>query len=152
MSFATPQDLVDRWRPLSPSEMARAGTLLEDAADLIRSEFRRAGWTIDERITAGAVTDRDLLAVSVDMVKRVLMASVDHAPMAQVQQTAGPFSQSGTFVNPTGDLYLIRRDRRRLGLGGQVAFTVPMGSVSVLHKPWCSLHFGATYCDCGAVA
>jgi hypothetical protein len=30
------------------------------------------------------------------------------------------------------------------------AFSISMLGASSIHQPWCSLHFGATYCSCGA--
>lgn len=123
-TYATVSDLVDRWRPLSPAEEERAGTLLADAAVRIRVECP----DVDERLAAvpPGLDPAVPLIVSCEMVKRAMLAPVDQAPMQQMQQTAGPFSQSGTFVNPTGDLYLTRAERRMLGCGGQRATSVSM--------------------------
>lgn len=153
-AYATVSDLVGRWRPLSSTaDTQRATVLLEDAAEEIRSEFAREGWTVEGRIAEGAVTERALLITSVEMVKRAMLAPVDQAPMQQMQQTAGPFSQSGTFVNPTGDLYLTKKDRRRLGLGGQQAFTVASESSWLpVHAPYCAYLWDGEACTCGAVA
>lgn len=145
--YATAQDLADRWRPLTPDEETRAGVKLRDAA----TRMRAACPDLDERLASGVLDPDVPLIVSCEMVRRAMLAPVDQAAAGQVQQTAGPFSQSVTYTNPTGDLYLTKAERQMLGCGGQSAFTVPMGSVSgAVHRPWCNLAFGADYCSCGA--
>lgn len=145
--YATTADLVARWRPLTVSETATASVLLSDAAVRIRSEFP----DVDERIAADPQTlDPDIpKMVSCAMVKRAMLASADQAVAGSIQQTAGPFSQSTTFVNPTGDLYLTSAERRMLRTSAQKAFTVRMTDPTPLHLPWCASMFGALYCSCG---
>lgn len=128
-AFATAQDLADRWRPLSPAEETRATVLLGDAAARIRAAVP----DVDARIDDGTLDPELPLIVSVEMVRRAMLAPVDQAPAGQVQQTAGPFSQSVSYVNPTGDLYLTRDERRMLGGGRQRASSVDM---TPPHTPW----------------
>lgn len=123
MAYATVNDLEARWRPLSDAEKPRAEVLLDDAAALIDT----ACPSLADRIADGDESaSRAALMVSCSIVKRAMISPVDQAPMSQYQQTAGPFSQSGTFANPSGDLYLTKADKRLLGCGQQVAFTVPL--------------------------
>lgn len=121
--FATVSDLEARWRPLTPAETATATTLLDDASAQVRVECP----DVDDRLTATPPTlDASIpRRVVCAMVKRAMLAPVDQAPMTQMQQTAGPFSQSGTFVNPTGDLYLTKTERRLLGCSRQRAASIP---------------------------
>lgn len=150
--FATTDDLEQRWRPLNSDEQARAEVLLGDAAVRIRV----ACPGIDAKITATAPAVPELdpdvpKIISCEMVKRAMLSPVDQAPMSQTQETVGPFSRGGTYVNPTGDLYLTKAEKQMLGCGGQQAFTIGMNSrTGIVHAPWCSLAFGATYCSCGA--
>lgn len=131
--YATAQDLSDRWRPLSPAEQTRATVLLGDAGTKIRA----AAPGVDDRLASGDLDPDVPLLVSVEMVRRAMLAPVDQAPMTQVQQTAGPFSRSGTFANPTGDLYLTKAERRMLGGGGQRAFTVDTApDLEAPRPPW----------------
>lgn len=126
MSYATVDELQERWRPLDDAERSRAETLLEDAALVIDVECP----TVVVRIDAGDdLAMRAATRVSCEMVKRAMMASVNAAPMDQFQQTGGPFSTSGTFVNPTGDVYLSKGDRRLLGCRRQKAFSVDLAGV-----------------------
>lgn len=148
--FATSDDLAARWRPLSASEQSMATVLLGDASAYIRVEFA----DVDERIAAtpqclDPAVPRMIVCA---MVKRAMLAPVDQGAATAVQQTAGPFSQSTTFANPTGDLYLTSRERKMLTASGQQAFTVSMSAESPLaaHALSCSLRFGALQCSCGA--
>lgn len=129
--YATAQDLADRWRPLSPAEQERATVLLGDAATRIRASAPN----VDERIAAGSLDPGIPLLVSVEMVRRAMLAPVDQAPAGQVQQTAGPFSQSISYTNPMGDLYVSKAERKMLGGGAQGAFTVDLAPDMVAPLP-----------------
>lgn len=122
-SFASPDDLEKRWRPLTMAERDTAEVLLGDASVEVRSALTRAGIT-GEQIDADAAK-----IVVCGMVKRSMIAGDAAAGVTTAQETTGPFSRSFTYSNPTGDLYLTKRERQLLGLGLQSAFTIPMGSV-----------------------
>lgn len=95
------------------------------------SRFVRAQCAdIDRRITDDELDPALVTDIVCLMVHRSTPAD-SHAGLAQVQQTAGPFSQGGTVANPHGDLYLTKAERKSLGCGGQVAFTVPLGTYPV---------------------
>ena len=124
--FATIDDLEKRWRPLTTAERPRADTLLEDASAQLRVECR----DLDARLTItppATVPDLDPAVprrVVCAMVKRAMLAPVDQGAVTAEQQTAGPFSQSLTFSNPNGDLYLTKAERKLLGCDGQKAFMI----------------------------
>jgi len=147
-AFASATDLAARWRPLTPAEETMADTLLGDASLIVRSECP----DVDARLsTIPPALDPDVPKMVVcAMVKRAMIAGVDVEGVTNTQQTAGPFSQSMTYSNPMGNLYLTKAERKLLGCGGQEAFTVatPIAGSSA-HLPWCSLAFGALYCSCG---
>lgn len=129
MVYATVQDVEDRWRPLSAADAARAAVLLEDAAVEIDSACP----------PTDPLTDAEArLIVSCRMVKRAMATpgGVDGVGVESVQAGAGPFQQTQRFVNPSGDLYLTKADRRLLGCGDQVAFTVPMGNWAPIAPDW----------------
>lgn len=136
--FASVSDLEERWRPLTPAEKSRAEVLLEDASAQVRVEAPG----IDERITiqeGATAPELDPIIprrVVAEMVKRAMLASPDQPALANYQQTSGPFSQSGTFVNPTGDLYLTKTERRLLGVGRPRAFTIDAGPTVADVPPW----------------
>lgn len=111
MSFATVSDLEARWRTLDDAEKARAEVLFEDAAAIIEAEGMDVSKP-DEAVLAL------LKMVSCDMVKRAMLSSSVHPAATQSTMSVGPFSESFTFANPTGDLYLTKAEKRRLGIGG----------------------------------
>ncbi|WP_065962846.1 Gp19/Gp15/Gp42 family protein [Curtobacterium sp. UCD-KPL2560] len=120
-SFASTDDLEKRWRPLTEAERDTAEVLLEDASVEVRSALARSGVT---------VVDADAAKLVVcGMVKRSMIAGDTAAGVTTTQETTGPFSRSFTYSNPTGDLYMTKREKQLLGLGLQTAFTIPMGSV-----------------------
>lgn len=126
-TFATITDLQSRWRALSDIEKTRAETLLMDASVIIATMCAQSSITIDTTDELQAMT---LEAITCEMVKRAMLSPIDQAPMSNYSQTAGSYSESGTFVNPTGDLYLTSSEKKRLGIGKQRMFSIkPTGGV-----------------------
>lgn len=105
--FATVTDLELRWRKLLSTEQTLASTLIDDASDLIVTQCPR--WA-----NASAAT---LTRVTCAMVKRAML-NMDRAGVTQSTQTAGSFSESASYSNPDGDLYLTSNERRSLGGSG----------------------------------
>lgn len=148
VAFAEVSDLEARWRPLNPEESTRAGVLLEDASSMLRVELPE----IDARLDAVPPTlDAGIPRMIVcKMVQRAMQSGAEGAAVTALQQTAGPFSQSTSYANPQGDLYLSKAERKMLGLGRASAFSIDTRrSGRSGHLPWCSLMFGAVYCSCG---
>lgn len=112
--FASSDDLKARWPDLSDTEVAE--TLLSDASQLIRDTC--PGWA--------QASEATLKAIACAMVKRAIIAGSDNAGLSSTQETTGPFSQTWNFSNPTGDLYLTRTEKQRLGQGRQRAFSISM--------------------------
>lgn len=112
--FATVDDVATRWRTLSESETTRCTALLADASDLIRTScpnWQTAGETSLRRVTCAAVI-------------RALQTA-DMAGVTQSSQTAGPFTQSWSYSNTGGDLYLTKAEKKTLG------GTVQCGSIDM---------------------
>ena len=116
-AFATVADYAARCGPVEDVDEGRVDALLEDASAYLRGAYRRHMGT---RYLAGAnqTFDENVKAVCVAMVARAVNAPGAMAGITQQSQTAGPYSSSFTFANPTGDLYLGRSDLKRLGLAG----------------------------------
>lgn len=114
--FATVDDLEKRWHALTSEEKSQAQVLLADASAIISSQ------------TDTAQIDPSLLtAVCCSMVKRSLSAQAFNAGITQTSQNVGGVSESFTFANPTGDLYLSQTERKALGIGRQTVFTSTWG-------------------------
>lgn len=107
--WATPYDVVARWRPLSPVELETASALIEDAMDVILSLFPDIQQRIDDE-SLPAVRVRRIVA---GMVKRSMISAATDG-ISQQSQTSGPFSLSNTYANPTGNLYLTGDEREAL--------------------------------------
>lgn len=114
--YATIEDLESRWRTLDADEKRRAEVKIADASALIASEFANAG--IDMPVI-NELTEANLKAVTCEMVKRSMASPIDQAPVSANSVTAGPFSESFTFANPSGDMYMTSGEKRRLGLKRQ---------------------------------
>lgn len=129
--FATIADLEARWRTLSNDEETRATALLTDASSRIRVMAAQEGvelGTDDDSVST-------LKSITCSMVIRAMLNGTDGtlAPIgsSEASWTAGPFTSSATFANPTGDLYLTSAEKSLIGLGG-----MKLGSVRVaIHNP-----------------
>lgn len=118
VAFATVDDVEARWRPLTADEATRAGTLLEDASQILLDEYE---------LTAEYVVERaeTLKRIVAQMVIRALTGGLDLAGVESYSAGTGPFSETRKYTNPNADLYLTKAERKQLGFGGrQRAFTV----------------------------
>ena len=139
--FATVEELKARWPDFPNGADDHAETLLEDASEFILDMVPSAS-------NASPGTRRRVVCA---VVRRSMEASLATGSV-QTTMTAGPFNINQSPANPHGDFYLTRNEKKALGDGQQKAVSVEItGSVSAdIHRPWCSLMFGATYCSCGA--
>lgn len=140
--FATVDELRARWPDMPPGADNHASTLLEDASQFI----------LDMIPTAGEAAEGTRRRIVCAVVKRAMSAG-DLAGLTSYTQMTGSFQQQASPVNPNGDFYLTKVERRALGHGRQKAFSVRIAPARpVAHEPWCVLEFGATYCSCGATS
>ena len=103
-AFAVVDDVAARWRELSESEQTRCMALLADASDLIRTtcpSWQAAGQDTLRRVCCAVVIRA--------------MQSGDMQGVTQTSQSAGPFTQSWSYSDPAGDLYLTKAEKRSLG-------------------------------------
>jgi hypothetical protein len=103
--YAQASDIAARWRPLSTDEAARADVLAGDASALIRAQFPG----IDSQIANGQVDATVLTIVVAGMVKRAMLAPPDG--ITQQSEAAGPYSQSLSYANPLGNVFLTEAER-----------------------------------------
>ena len=103
MAYANISDIEARWRVLSTDEAARANALLEDAATIIDAYCDVSNYDA-------------AMVVSCNMVIRAMSAAQDALGVTQSSMTAGPYSQSWTYSNPSGDMYLTKAERKMLGI------------------------------------
>lgn len=121
MAYATIDDLEARYGEV-PSELSdRVDALLEDAATILDAQV------------AVDISDQQQLArlrlVSCSMVNRALQAAESDAyGISQASMTAGSYTQSMSYANPSGDLYLTGTEKRMLGIGTGYILSLRAGS------------------------
>lgn len=111
MAYAQAEpDLVNRWKSLTTDEIAKATTLLDDAAFWLRVWVPGLGAAVDTAPNGDAATGAKLLSVA--MVKRAMIAEDHDRPgVASINETGGIYSEQITYRNPEGNLYLYDRER-----------------------------------------
>ena len=119
--FATVQDVIDLWRPLSNDEQTRAGNLIPLVCDALREEAVRVGQNLDAMIAADTSLASVAKMVTVDVVARIMRQSTDGDPMTQESQAGLGYSWSGTYAVPGGGMSnaIMRNDLKRLGIKRQ---------------------------------
>lgn len=105
--FATLNDVIALWRPLTPDEVEKVNKLLPIVSNCLRYEAEKVGKDLDAMIA-----DNDRLAdvaksVTVDVVKRYINDNaVDSVSMSQMSESAGGYTTSGTYLVPGGGLFI----------------------------------------------
>lgn len=120
-AFATVQDIIDLWRPLTADEQTRAGNLLPPVSDTLRNEAKKVGKNLDTLVTEDETYSNVVKLVTVDVVARVLRQTTTGDAMTQESQSAGGYSWSGTYAVPGGGIAnaILYSDLKRLGLLNQ---------------------------------
>lgn len=116
--YATVQDVIDLWRPLSADEQARTAKLIPLICDELRVEAQKVGKNLDLMVSLDTALASVAKTVTVDVVSRVLRTSTDGDPMTQESQAANGYSWSGTYAIPGGGIAnaIMKNDLKRLGL------------------------------------
>ena len=118
-TFATVDEVIKLWRPLSTEEIGRAEALLPIISDSLREEAYKVGKDLDEMIASRPETANVVKSVTIDVLARALMTSTDSEPMTQMSQSALGYSVSGTYLVPGGGLFIKKSELARLGLRRQ---------------------------------
>lgn len=116
--YATVQDVIDLWRPLSQDEQTRTAKLIPLVCDELRVEAQKVGKDLDLMVSSDSALASVAKTVTVDVVSRVLRQSTDGDPMTQESQAANGYSWSGTYAIPGGGIAnaIMKNDLKRLGL------------------------------------
>lgn len=118
-NFATIDDVIALWRPITPEEVDRATALLPVISDSLRYEAKKVGKNLDTMIEESAELASVAKSVTVDVVARTLNTSTTAEPMSQMSQSALGYSVSGTYLVPGGGLFIKKSELARLGLRRQ---------------------------------
>lgn len=117
--YATLEDIITLFRPLSLDEENRATALLYSVSASLRYEAQKVGKNLDEMIQNNSALREVAKSVTVDVIARTLMTSTSQEPMSQYSQSALGYSVSGTFLVPGGGLFIKKSELARLGLKRQ---------------------------------
>lgn len=116
MNYATVQDVIDLYRPLTPDETAKTEQLIPVICSRLRVYGKNVGKDLDAMVTADADLAEVAKSVTVDVVARCLMTPTDQAPMSQFSESGLGYTVSGTFTNPGGGIFIKDAELRALGL------------------------------------
>jgi len=120
MAFAEVSDIEARWRSLSDDEKSRASVLIEDASAMLSALVN---------VDANDQQQAELLnTVCCNMVIRAMAQSnMDTFGVSQSAITAGPYTQSFSYSNPSGDMYLTKLEKKLLKVSiGYIGSIRPM--------------------------
>lgn len=114
-------------RPLTDQELVDSAILIDRASRLIRRNFQ----DVDARISAGDLTAEEVADVVCAMVERALLLKVG---VRSSTEQRGPWSETATYTNATGGLYLTDDDRAVFAPRGSSgrAFTIDTMPASVV--------------------
>lgn len=104
--LATPQDVADRWRSLTPDEIALAAALLGDASSIVRAQYPG----IDTQLSADVSLAGNVTTVVAGMVKRAMILG-DNEGVRSETETTGPFSISRQYQSAANALALNDNDQ-----------------------------------------
>lgn len=119
--FATPEQLEERWRALTDEEQPRAAALLKDASVLMASAMAIHG--VDYANAESPLAEA-LVVVCCNMVRRVMAVDVNMPYANQHTQSAVGYSESFTYANPSGDMYMTKAEKQMLGCTGGKVYAI----------------------------
>lgn len=119
MDYATVQDVINLWKPLSESEKEKVESMIPLVSSSLRVEANKVNKDLDVMIQ----DDEDLANVArsvvVDIISRTIKAEDSNPLLSQESQSALGYTWSGTYANTGGGLYILNKDLKRLGLKRQ---------------------------------
>lgn len=119
-NFATVDDVIALWKPLSESEISKVNVLLPMVCNSLRYEAEKVGKDLDEMVSTNEALADVAKSVTVDVVRRYINDnSYDGASMSQMSESAGGYSMSGTFLVAGGGMFIKKSELARLGLKKQ---------------------------------
>lgn len=120
-AFATLNDVIELWRPLTSDEQERVTALLPLVSDTLRNEAYKVNKDIDTMIEERPAYASVVKLVLVDIIARVLRQNTSGEILSQESQSALGYTWSGTYAIPGGGIAqaIMNNDLKRLGLKRQ---------------------------------
>lgn len=114
--YATVNDVITLYRPLSPDETVKAEALIPVVCARLRQMAKNYGRDLDAMLEADEDLQQTAKSVTVDIVARNLQTPTSGAPMTQFSEAGNGYSASGTFLNPGGGVFIKTAELKALGL------------------------------------
>lgn len=117
-NYASVEDVITLWRPLTEDEITRVEALLPIVSDELRNQARMVGRDLDAMLTEIPYLENVAKEVTVSVISRILRQSTSGEVMTQYSQSALGYSVSGTYAIPGGGIgnAVMPSDLKRLGL------------------------------------
>lgn len=135
MNYATVDDVISLFRPLTPAEIERTEALIPIICDSLRYEAEKVGKDLDAMVTDNQSLAGVAKSVTVDVVARTLNTSTTAEPMSQMSQSALGYSVSGIYLVPGGGLFIKKSELARLGLRRQRYGAIELWKSEELQSP-----------------
>lgn len=121
--FATVQDIVNRYKPLTNDEMTKAEVLIADVSSALRIKAKECNKDLDVLMAEDEDYANVVRMVTCDIVIRRLDqdSSSNSYNLQQESQSALGYTWSGTYVNTGGGTSILDKDLKKLGLRKQKA-------------------------------
>lgn len=119
--FATIDDIITLFRPLTPDETTKAYALLPLISNELRWRAEMVNLNLDEMIAEKPALGDVAREVTVSAISRVLRENTTTAPMTQESQSGLGYSWSGTYAIAGGGIgnAILPSDLKRLGIKRQ---------------------------------
>ena len=124
--YATVNDVIAVYRPLTPEETARVIALIPDVCARLRKLAKSYGKDLTKMLEDDEDLQQVAKSVTVDVVARTLMTPTTGAPMTQFSESGNGYSASGTFLNPGGGVFIKTSELKALGLLRPKYFQIDM--------------------------
>lgn len=115
MSITTTNDLISRWRTMSSDELTKAQILIDDYEAYLHLFAEDKGINLDEKLE-DTNYQRVFKAVVCDCVANEMVSLIEAPAMSQMSQSGLGYSVSGTYLNPSGGLFIRNNQLKTLGL------------------------------------
>lgn len=121
--FATLEDYEARFGAVPAPEQPMVEQRLSDASAMMAASMQASG--VEYEGAKPPLSDA-LVFVCCNIAHRTLQASADAYGVTQYSQGAGGYSESFTYANPSGDMYMTKAEKRMIGVGdARIGCTYP---------------------------
>lgn len=115
MSITNTNDLISRWRTMTSDELTKAQVLIDDYEAYLHLFAKDKGVDLDELLEDTSYK-RVFTAVVCDCVANEMVSTISAPAQTQFSESGLGYSVSGTYLNPSGGLFIRNTQLKQLGL------------------------------------